>query len=179
MSDVIVTRPVFGNANVINVRGATKCTNTIGGIGSKSPLVGIVRPKGKRIWRKKMSCNCDTTGYCCVECNQQENEFITKDSGKRQEFSSGMVRDVQDDKPQYDLVDWDMIKRWAELMARGAKKYGKHNWKLAAGEAELERFKASALRHCIQWFAGDTDEDHGAAVYFNIAGAEMVKRKMK
>lgn len=104
--------------------------------------------------------------------------FITKDSGAREEFTSGMVRDVQDDKPQYDLVDWPMIERWALLMGRGAKKYGRHNWKKATGEAELDRFKASALRHMVQWFSGATDEDHAAACYFNIAGAEMVKAKM-
>jgi dATP/dGTP diphosphohydrolase len=104
--------------------------------------------------------------------------FITKDSGKREEFASGMQRDTQDDKPRYDLLDLPMLKRWAELMARGAKKYGEHNWKKAAGEPELNRFKASAFRHLIQWLEGDTTEDHGAAVFFNIAGAEMVKARL-
>src|ERR1019366_6249664 len=55
--------------------------------------------------------------------------FVTKDSGKREEFPTGMVRDIQTDKPRYDLVDWPMIKRWAELMQRGALKSGEHNWK--------------------------------------------------
>lgn len=104
-------------------------------------------------------------------------DYITKDSGKREEFTSGMVRDTQDDKPRYDLVDWPMIERWAALMGRGAKKYGENNWKKAAGEAEYQRFRASGLRHLIQWFNGATDEDHAAAVFFNIAGAEMVKAK--
>ena len=105
--------------------------------------------------------------------------FETKDSGKRDEFPTGMVRDTQDDKPRYDLVDWPMIERWALLMSRGAKKYGEHNWKQAATNKELERFKSSALRHMVQWFDGKTDEDHGAACFFNIAGAEMVKGKLK
>ncbi len=105
--------------------------------------------------------------------------FETKDSGERQEFSTGMVRDVQTDKPRYDLLDVPMLKRWAELMARGAKKYGENNWKKAATEEELNRFKASALRHMFQWLEGDTAEDHGAAVYFNIAGAEMVRLKLR
>jgi hypothetical protein len=106
-------------------------------------------------------------------------DFVTKDSGKREEFKTGMVRDVQTNKPRYDLVDWPMIQRWAELMQRGALKYGEHNWKKAATQDEFERFKASALRHVIQWYNGETDEDHGAAVYFNIAGAEMVREKLK
>jgi hypothetical protein len=109
---------------------------------------------------------------------QNNHRFETKDSGKREEFSTGMVRDTQDDKPRYDLLDWSMLKRWAELMARGAKKYGENNWKKAATQEELNRFKASAIRHCIQWLNEETDEDHGAAVMFNIAGAEMVRQKL-
>lgn len=104
--------------------------------------------------------------------------FETKDSGKREEFSTGMVRDTQDDKPRYDLIDRAFLKRWAELMARGAKKYGENNWRRASTESELERFKASAIRHLFQWLEGDTTEDHAAAVAFNLAGAEMVKEKI-
>jgi len=101
--------------------------------------------------------------------------FETKDSGQRQEFSTGMVRDVSTNKARYDLVDEPMLTRWAELMGRGAVKYGENNWRKAATEQELNRFKESAFRHFMQWFKGQTDEDHGAAVFFNIAGAEMVK----
>lgn len=112
-----------------------------------------------------------------------ENEgllkFITKDSGKREEFSTGMQRDTQDDKPRYDLIDLAFLKRWAELMARGAKKYGENNWKKAATEEELNRFKASAVRHMYQWLGGDISEDHAVAVAFNLAGAEMVAKKLK
>ena len=104
--------------------------------------------------------------------------FQTKDSGQRQEFSTGMVRDIQSDKPRYDLLDFPMLKRWAELMQRGAIKYGENNWKKAATGEEYQRFKASAIRHCVQWFTEDDTEDHAAAVYFNIAGAEMVKEKL-
>lgn len=107
------------------------------------------------------------------------NCFTTKDSGKRENFASGMTRDTQDDKPRYDLLDRAFLKRWAELMARGAKKYGEDNWRQASGESELRRFKASALRHIFQWLDGDVSEDHAAAVAFNLAGAEMVAEKMK
>lgn len=105
--------------------------------------------------------------------------YETKDSGLRQQYPTGMVRDIQDNKPRYDLVDWQMIKRWAELMQRGAVKYGENNWRKASTQEELERFKASFLRHAIQYFNGDTDEDHGAAVMFNLSGAEMVKAKLE
>lgn len=117
----------------------------------------------------------------CIDegCAIVRKVFETKDSGKREEFSSGMVRDTQDDKPRYDLLDRAFLKRWAELMARGAKKYGENNWRQASGEPELQRFRASALRHVFQWLDGDTTEDHACAVAFNIAGAEMVAEKMK
>jgi hypothetical protein len=114
----------------------------------------------------------------CNYCAAIDMGFITKDSGQRQEFSTGMVRDIQTNKPRYDLVDWAMIKRWAELMQRGALKYGENNWKKAATEEEMQRFKASALRHMVQYFNGEIDEDHAAACYFNIAGAEMVREKL-
>jgi len=103
--------------------------------------------------------------------------FTTKDSGARQEFDTGMVRDTSMDKPRYDLVYLPMFKRWAELMGRGASKYGERNWERASTHEELERFKASAFRHFIQWLEGEEDEDHAAAVFFNICGAEHVKAR--
>jgi hypothetical protein len=105
--------------------------------------------------------------------------FETKDSGKRDEFSSGMVRDTQDDKPRYDLIDGVFLRRWAELMARGAKKYGENNWRKAATAEELARFRASAIRHMFQYLEGDRTEDHCVAVAFNLAGAEMVEAKLE
>ena len=126
-------------------------------------------------------------GTCCDygdlgwphACQKQPGGFITKDSGKRDEFPTGMRRDTQDDKPRYDLLDRAFLKRWAELMARGAKKYGEENWRKAATQEELSRFRASAIRHLFQWLDGDKTEDHAAAVAFNLAGAEMVQEKLK
>lgn len=107
------------------------------------------------------------------------DNFITKDSGKREQFESGMQRDTQENKPIYTLLYMPMLTRWAMLMVRGMVKYGRDNWKKANGEAELQRFKDSALRHMFQWLEGDLTEDHAAAVFFNISGAEMVREKLK
>lgn len=113
-----------------------------------------------------------------------KKEYITKDSGKRVEFKSGMVRDTQESKPDFTLLLSDvpyseqLITRWAELMVRGAVKYGRRNWQNANSQEELERFKSSALRHCIQWVCGEDDEDHAAATLFNINAAEYVKYKL-
>lgn len=107
-------------------------------------------------------------------------EFTVKDSGVREKYRSGMVRDVTTDKIDYSLVlDGPMFKRWAQHLTLGAKKYSKRNWMKASGQEELDRFNESALRHFIQWFYGDKGEDHAAAVFFNINSAEYVKEKLK
>ena len=123
-------------------------------------------------------------GETCIYCQVVEKfkfnqtSFVTKDSGERQEFTSGMVRD-SGDKPLYTEVYLPLVTRHAELMMRGAKKYGKGNWKKVCGEPEYERFKESLLRHVLQYVSGDRDEDHLAAVLFNCHGAAMVEDKLK
>lgn len=106
-------------------------------------------------------------------------EWTTLDSGKHETYNSGMRRDTQEGKPRFDLIvpkslpyEATMLTRWAYLMARGAKKYGDRNWEKGNGFEELDRAKASALRHMMQWLSGETDEDHAAAVFFNVAAAE-------
>jgi hypothetical protein len=111
--------------------------------------------------------------------------FETKDSGKRAEYDSGMVRDTEDGKARFDLLfpigvpfSEQMLTRFAQLMERGAVKYSERNWERARGEEELRRYRSSALRHLIQWLTGETDEDHAAAVMFNILAGETVAYKM-
>jgi dATP/dGTP diphosphohydrolase len=112
------------------------------------------------------------------DATRQVPEFVTKDSGVREEYASGMVRDTQNGKPRYNLIDRPFLKRWAELMTRGAEKYGTDNWRNASSQEELDRFQESALRHMMQWLDGETDEDHAAAVAFNLAAAEYVKGRL-
>lgn len=104
--------------------------------------------------------------------------FVTKDSGKRIDYASGMKRDTQEGKARFDLVYYPMLKRWAELMERGAVKYGENNWMNANSPEELARFRQSALRHMYQFLYEAQDEDHAAAVFFNIAAAVYVKSKL-
>jgi Domain of unknown function (DUF5664) len=107
------------------------------------------------------------------------SDFVIKDSGQRAQFESGMVRDVATDKTNFALaLDGPMFVRWAVHLTKGAIKYAKRNWMKANGEAELERFKESAFRHFMQWYNGNVDEDHAAAVFFNINGVEYVKDKL-
>lgn len=110
--------------------------------------------------------------------------FTIKDSGQRKEFASGMVRDTSEGKVRYHrLLDGPMFRRWAEQLTRGAGKYpdprpGVANWTLANGIEEYHRFRESAFTHFVQWYLGETDEDHAAALFFNINGAEYVKERM-
>lgn len=108
------------------------------------------------------------------------NDFVIKDSGKRDSFEGGMVRDTAEGKINWALVaDGPMLKRWAQHLTTGAKKYVVRNWMLAAGEVELERARQSAFRHFMQYYNGDVDEDHASAVFFNINEIEYIKERMK
>lgn len=110
--------------------------------------------------------------------------YQIKDSGERKEFSTGMVRDVDTNKPQYHRVlEGPMFTRWQEHLTKGAVKYpdnpdGSANWTKARTFEELRRFKQSALRHFMQWYMDHGDEDHAAAVFFNINGAEYTKEQI-
>jgi hypothetical protein len=138
-----------------------------------------------------MSCIHTGPGVCS-ECTTFSKEllakhrgFTTKDSGQREEYASGMRRDIQAGKPRFDLLlaadlpyEEQFLTRIARLLERGAVKYGERNWELAEGPEEYERFRASGNRHMMQYLCGEMDEDHMAAVCFNLMAAEYVKWKM-
>lgn len=102
-----------------------------------------------------------------------------------------MQRDTTTGKTRPDLVrSGPMYLRWVQLLTRGAAKYDANNWKKAAGQEECDRFLQSAARHFEVWFmwrqfginiespdnpsSEPLTEDHAAAVFFNINGAEYV-----
>ena len=58
-------------------------------------------------------------------------------------------------------------------------KYGNRNWEKANSQEEIDRFKTSAFRHFMQWFNGEEDEDHAAAVLFNVNCYESIKLKLE
>ncbi len=140
-------------------------------------------------------CGCDEeAAYVCRFHSGEQAQFVPvlgteptayawvgpviKDSGKREEFTSGMVRDTTEGKTDYLLTrDGPMYQRWAIHLTNGAKKYDKRNWMKGAGSPELERAKESAARHFEQWLSGETDEDHAAATFFNINQVEYLKAK--
>lgn len=108
-----------------------------------------------------------------------KESFDVKSSGERQTFPSGMQRDVDLSKVRVDLIfDGPLVARYAEHLTKGAAKYAARNWMQARGRAEMERFRESAARHFMQWMRGDRDEDHMAAVVFNMNGYEYVREKL-
>jgi len=90
-------------------------------------------------------------------------------------LKSGMVRGSTEGKIDYLLVrDGPMFERWAAHLTANAEDKGKRNWLNAHDAEDLARFRESAARHFEQWLRGDTDEDHAAALFFNVNGAEYV-----
>lgn len=112
--------------------------------------------------------------------------YVTKDSGKRKVFKTGMQRDLNNNKPKFSLInplsmpyDETLLYRWAMLMMRGAEKYDERNWEKAETVEELMRFRDSAERHFRQALDGETDEDHFAATLFNLNGIIYLMWKLK
>lgn len=90
---------------------------------------------------------------------------------------SGMVRSNPEGKPDYTLIDLHMLEREAKLLTENAADKGAHNWRNASTPEDLERAKASAWRHFLAWQRGETDEDHAAALRFNISVVERVRNQ--
>ena len=89
------------------------------------------------------------------------------------------MREPDADKLDYTLAtDGPLFDRYVIHMNNGAKKYAPRNWMKAATQEELDRFVTSAFRHFMQWYYGEVDEDHAAAVIFNMNGAELVREKL-
>lgn len=100
-----------------------------------------------------------------------------KDSGQRQEFKTGSVRDIRDGKGRFDLITPIGLKRLAKHYENGAKKYGDRNWEKGQ---PLSRYLDSLIRHAYCLLEGKRDEDHAAAIAWNamayIHTEEMIER---
>lgn len=87
-----------------------------------------------------------------------------KDSGQRQSFPSGSVRDTRDGKGRFDLLPTRAIREVARHFEAGAVKYGDRNWEKGQ---PLSRYVDSALRHSFAALEGQHDENHAAAAAWN------------
>lgn len=88
------------------------------------------------------------------------------DSGKREEFATGSVRDTQIGKGRFDLLPFHALTRLAQHFENGAVKYGDNNWRRGQN---TRRYMSSALRHLTKYMLKQKDEDHLAAALWNIA----------
>ena len=71
-------------------------------------------------------------------------DFIVADSGARESFGTGMVRDIRAGKGRFDLITPIPLRRLAKVYESGALKYEARNWEKGS---PLSRFLDSAKRH--------------------------------
>lgn len=119
------------------------------------------------------------TPHVCPKCNGKQQTGFTNvnDSGLRESFDTGAVRDTRTGKGRYDLLSTIAIRRIAQHYENGAVKYQDRNWEKGQ---PLSRYMDSALRHLFRFLGGERDEDHLAAAAWNVMAIihteEMVKR---
>lgn len=97
------------------------------------------------------------------------------DEEPQKHHASGTVRSDDTGKPDYTLISWELVDRWAEHMTKFVKIKGHNNWRNANTEEDLLRAKQSFWRHARAWDRGDEGEDHAAAILFNVGVAELVR----
>lgn len=105
-----------------------------------------------------------------------EAPTILKDSGKREEMSTGSVRDSREGKGRFDLLPAKAIRRIARHFEAGSLKYGDRNWEKGQ---PISRFMDSALRHLFNHLDGQRDEDHLAAAGWNILAAMETEERVR
>lgn len=142
-----------------------------------------------KIWGGDLVCSIcreaekslDNSSQSAIECDEHGKRLFqmmrsngsvyteVKDSGKRESFGTGAVRDTEEGKPRLDLllkyIPMPCLMRITQHYVNGAKKYGDHNWQKGI---PASRCISSALRHAWQYLIGDFSEDHLSAVVFNI-----------
>ena len=85
------------------------------------------------------------------------------------ETTNGMIRENKDKKLNFfSYFTVEGLTRYADHMKLGEIKHGRANW--MKGGYPKDEYLQSALRHLLRLQAGDTDEDHCAAVIFNMFG---------
>ena len=86
------------------------------------------------------------------------------DSGSRQQFESGAVRDEASNKPRLELISPFAEMRLGHHLRRGAEKYAARNWE---NGIPFDRCIASLKRHLAAYQVRDESEDHLAAIMAN------------
>lgn len=106
-----------------------------------------------------------------------EGSYTLSDTGKREKWETGAMRENAPGKGRFDLISPIFLKRLAIVMEKGAMKYADRNWEKGM---PLHKYLDSALRHISQILEGKTDEDHAGQASFNLMAfihtKEMIDR---
>lgn len=87
------------------------------------------------------------------------------DTGDREVYDSGMVREPKAGHGRYDLLSSEAIRRIAIVYEKGSQKYSERNWEKGG---KWSKCLCSALRHIFKWMEGRSDEDHLAMACWNL-----------
>jgi hypothetical protein len=101
--------------------------------------------------------------HFCPDCSK-----VTGPSGNtitKETFDTGAKRDTHTGKSRPDLISPFAVKRLGDRLAKGAEHYGERNWEKGM---PVSRTIASLERHLNQYKRGCNDEDHLAAIMFNV-----------
>ena len=88
-----------------------------------------------------------------------------KSQNDNRQFTTGAQRDTGDGKLRMSLIPHQELKRVMKRYLDGAEKYGENNWMRGM---PLSVYYDCAHRHLDAWWRGDGDEDHAAAVVWNM-----------
>mgnify|MGYP006268690283 CR=1 FL=1 len=86
----------------------------------------------------------------------------------KRQFKTGAQRDADVGKAKMSLMPTEELMRVMQHYRKGGEKYGENNWKKGMNASV---FYDSAQRHLMKWWMGEEDEDHLAAVVWNVMGA--------
>ena len=99
-----------------------------------------------------------------------------KDSGQREVHATGGVREPRTGKGRFDLVPPYPHRRLAVHYENGSLKYAERNWEKGL---PLSRYLNSAESHLQDFKDGDREEDHLAAILWNIYGYIHTEREIR
>ena len=104
--------------------------------------------------------------YLEIAKNQVAPVVGMRDSGERETFATGAVRDSGVGKPRPDLFSPFAMERIGRWLETGARKYEPRNWEKGMNYV---RVVASLHRHLMMYMQHDRSEDHLAALAVNAS----------
>jgi hypothetical protein len=95
---------------------------------------------------------------------KRKTKLDFKDSGERQNFQTGAVRDTSSGKGRFDLMPPIPLFLVSKIYETGCLKYGDRNWEKGI---PISRYLDSAQRHILKYQAGLRDEPHLSMASWN------------